>query len=36
MDIKERIDGLDEHEAKTALYYLLENNAENHARLICI
>ena len=31
MDIKQRIDGLTEREAKAALYYLLENNAENRA-----
>ena len=31
MDIKARIDGLSEAEAKAALFYLLENNAENRA-----
>lgn len=31
MDIKERIDGLTEQEAKAALFYLLINNAENRA-----
>ena len=31
MDIKERIDNLTEAEAKAALYYLLENDAENRA-----
>ncbi len=31
MDIKTRINELTEAEAKAALYYLLENNAENLA-----
>lgn len=33
MDIKTRIDALSEVEAKSALFYLLENNAENLATL---
>ena len=31
MGIRQRIDALTEQEAKAALFYLLENNAENRA-----